>query len=190
MENWLIVGLGNPGASYEATRHNFGFMLVDLLAARADATVRREECRSLMGRIEVAGVAAELAKPQTFMNLSGDAVGCLLKKSERARGRMIVVSDDLAIPFGSLRLRPRGSHGGHNGLRSVISSIGTDEFIRLRIGISPDHPVANTRGFVLEKFSRDESAEVEEILKRAADAVEVVIERGIDAAMGEFNQIV
>ena len=185
--NWLIVGLGNPGASYEKTRHNLGFMLVDLLARELQTQVKRDECRSLIGRAEIENWKTELAKPQTFMNLSGEAVSCLLKKPERDVKRLIVVSDDLALPFGTIRLRPSGSHGGQNGLRSIIDCLGTNEFIRLRIGIMPEHPVSNTKNFVLENFSKGESTEVEKILKRSADAIRTVIRDGIDRAMAEFN---
>jgi len=185
--NWLIVGLGNPGASYEKTRHNLGFMLVDLLARESQTQVRRDECRSLIGRAEIENQKVELAKPQTFMNLSGEAVTCLIKKPDRSVERMIVISDDLALPFGKIRLRPSGSHGGHNGLRSMIDCLGTNEFIRLRIGIMPEHPLSNTRNFVLENFSKDESMEVEKILERSADAIRTVLRDGIDKAMAEFN---
>jgi len=186
--SWLIVGLGNPGASYERTRHNLGFMLVDLLAREAQTQIKRDECRSLIGRAEIENRKAELAKPQTYMNLSGEAVSCLLKKQEeRTIERLIVISDDLALPFGKIRLRPGGSHGGHNGLRSMIDCLGTNEFIRLRIGIMPEHPVSNTKNFVLENFSKDESKEVEKILERSADAIRAVIRDGIERAMAEFN---
>jgi PTH1 family peptidyl-tRNA hydrolase len=134
--NWLIVGLGNPGAEYASTRHNLGFMLVDLLASQANAQVKRTECRALIGRAEIDGRTVELAKPQTYMNLSGEAVKCLLQKEERSRERLIVISDDLALPFGTIRVRPQGSHGGQNGLRSIIEVLGTNEFTRLRIGIA------------------------------------------------------
>jgi len=185
--NWLIVGLGNPGATYEKTRHNLGFMLVDLLAREFQTQVKRDECRSLIGRAEIENQKVELAKPQTFMNLSGEAVSCLLKKPERDVTRLIVISDDLALPFGRIRIRPSGSHGGHNGLRSIIDCLGMKEFIRLRIGIMPEHPVSNSKNFVLENFSKDESSEVEKILGRSADAVRVVINDGTDRAMAEFN---
>lgn len=185
--NWLIVGLGNPGAAYEKTRHNLGFMVVDLLAREYQTQVKREECRSLIGRAEIEGQKAELAKPQTFMNLSGEAVSCFLKKPERSVERLIVISDDLALPFGKIRLRPSGSHGGHNGLRSMIDCLGTNDFFRLRIGIMPEHPVGNTRNFVLENFSKEESTQVEKILETGAEAVRAIIRDGIDRSMAEFN---
>jgi len=185
--NWLIVGLGNPGAAYERTRHNLGFMLVDRLAQAAQTQVKRDECRSLIGRGQIENQKAELAKPQTFMNLSGEAVSCLLRKPDRSVERLIVVSDDLALPFGKIRLRPSGTHGGYNGLRSIIDCLGTNDFIRVRIGIMPEHPVSETKNFVLETFSKSESTEVEKILEISADAVRSVLRDGIDRAMAEFN---
>lgn len=185
--HWLIVGLGNPGREYEKTRHNLGFMLVDLLAEQSHSQVKRDECRSLVGRAEIENQTTELAKPQTYMNLSGEAVSCLLRKEQRSVERMIVVSDDLALPFGTVRVRPKGTHGGHNGLRSIIDCLGTQDFIRLRIGIQPEHPIANTRNFVLENFSKTEFETVEKILEISADAVRSVITEGTEKAMARFN---
>ena len=185
----LIVGLGNPGERYEWTRHNLGFMLVDLLARQAGAQVKRSECRALVGRAELEGRAVELAKPQTYMNLSGESVACLLRKRAglRPAGGLIVVSDDIALPFGSIRLRQRGSSGGQKGLKSVISALGTDEFPRLRIGIRPEHPVADTSAFVLERFPASQRGEVEKVLERGAEALRAVLRDGIDKAMSLYN---
>jgi len=186
-ENWLIVGLGNPGASYEKTRHNLGFMVVDLLAREAQTQVKRDECRALVGRAMIENQTVELAKPQTYMNLSGESVSCLVSKPDRSVDNLIVISDDLALPFGTIRLRPRGSHGGHNGLRSIIDCLRGNDFIRLRIGIMPEHPIANTKNFVLENFSKGESETVEKILEMSADAVRAVVTDGIERAMAKFN---
>ncbi len=186
-KKWLIVGLGNPGLQYERTRHNLGFMLVDLLARENQTQIKREECRSLIGRAEIAGRTAELVKPQTFMNLSGEAVSCLLKKDDRSVKALIVVTDDLALPVGTMRLRPKGSAGGHNGLKSIIACLGSDEFIRLRIGIQPVHPISNTKNFVLENFSKSETDDVEEVLRKCADAVQAVISDGVEKAMAKYN---
>jgi PTH1 family peptidyl-tRNA hydrolase len=186
---FFIVGLGNPGAEYEWTRHNLGFMLVDMLARETGAQIKRRECRALVGRTELEGLKAELVKPQTYMNLSGEAVACLLAKQtlEHPERSLIVISDDLALPFGTLRVRARGSAGGHNGLKSIIAAIKTDEFIRLRIGIQPEHPVSDTSRFVLDQFSRDERAEVGKILERSAEALRAVLRDGIDKAMALYN---
>jgi PTH1 family peptidyl-tRNA hydrolase len=185
--NWLIVGLGNPGLEYAKTRHNLGFMLVDLIAREYQVQVKRDECRSLIGQAVIEGQRVELAKPQTYMNLSGEAVSCLLKKEARGIEKLIVVSDDLALPFGSIRLRPKGTHGGQNGLRSIIDRLGTNEFVRIRIGIMPEHPVSSASNFVLESFSKSEAPEVERILEDAAAAVRSVIRDGIDKAMATWN---
>jgi len=185
--NWLVVGLGNPGPEYAKTRHNLGFMLVDVLAERLRTMVKRDECRALIGRGTIDNQTVELAKPQTYMNLSGDAVKCLLAKEERSVETLIVVSDDLAIPFGTIRVRPQGTHGGQNGLRSIIDRLGTQEFKRVRIGIMPEHPVADASRFVLENFGKGDTGTVEKVLKAAADAVETIIRDGVDAAMQRFN---
>ena len=187
MSNWLIIGLGNPGLAYEKTRHNAGFMVVDLLAARSQTKVSRLECRAFIGRAVIDGDPAELVKPQTFMNLSGEAVSCLLAKPDRAVENLIVISDDLALPFGTIRVRPSGSHGGQNGLRSIIDCLKTQEFIRVRVGIQPEHPVTNASNFVLETFSKKESETLEKIIEECADAVCTIIADGVDAAMAKFN---
>lgn len=186
---YLIVGLGNPGAEYEWTRHNLGFMLIDKLAAEAGSGVKRRECRSLVGSAVIEGKRVRLAKPQTFMNLSGDAVACLLAKEgiDDFASSLIVVSDDLALPFGAIRLRERGSAGGHNGLKSIIGALGTNEFMRLRIGIQPDHPVSDAKAFVLDQFRKPQREEVEKILERAAEAVHSVLRDGIRKAMSVYN---
>lgn len=185
--NWLIVGLGNPGPEYERTRHNVGFMLIDLLAGQCQTQIRREECRALVGRAEIAGQKSELAKPQTYMNLSGEAVSCLVAKPVRSVEKLIIISDDLALPYGTIRIRPRGSHGGQNGLRSIIDRLKTQEFIRLRIGIGPEHEVRDAANFVLDKFTKTEFGTLEKILENAADAVRSIVSDGVDAAMGKFN---
>ena len=185
----LIVGLGNPGELYEWTRHNLGFMLVDLLARQSNAAVKRAECRALVGRAEIEGRAVELVKPQTYMNLSGESVACLLRKRPELKpsSDLVVVSDDIALPFGSIRLRPSGSSGGQKGLKNIIDVLGTDEFLRLRIGIKPEHPVGDTAAYVLERFPRAQHAEVEKVLERGAEALRAVIRDGIDKAMSLYN---
>ena len=185
----LIVGLGNPGNEYEWTRHNLGFMLIDKLAAEAGASVKRRECRSLVGGAVIEGERVRLAKPQTFMNLSGEAVACLIAKSDSpdAGKSLIIIGDDLALPFGTIRLRARGSAGGHNGLKSIIGALGTNEFMRLRIGVQPEHPVSDAKRFVLDEFPKAQRPAVEEILERGADAVRTVLRDGIAKAMSTYN---
>jgi PTH1 family peptidyl-tRNA hydrolase len=186
---YLLVGLGNPGAEYEWTRHNLGFMLIDKLAAEAGASVKRKDCRSLVGSATIENERVRLVKPQTFMNLSGEAVACLAAKDdiEDVSKSLIVISDDLALPFGTIRLRERGSAGGHNGLKSIIGSIGTNEFMRLRIGIQPEHPINDAKAFVLDEFRKTQREEVEKILDKAAEAVHSVLRNGIKKAMSEYN---
>jgi PTH1 family peptidyl-tRNA hydrolase len=185
----LIVGLGNPGAEYEWSRHNLGFMLIDRLASDAGVECKRKECRSLVVRTKIDQAEVQLVKPQTFMNLSGEAVSCLVTKqglSEPGRN-LIVISDDLALPFGTIRIRERGSAGGHNGLKSIIASLGTNEFVRLRIGIQPEHPINDTKSFVLDTFSRSARKAVEEIIERSADALRTILRDGVLKAMSLYN---
>lgn len=185
--NWLVVGLGNPGPEYDKTRHNVGFMLIDLLAGRLQTQVKREECRALVGRAVIAGQMAELAKPQTYMNLSGESVACLLAKPARAIEKLIVISDDLALPYGTIRIRPKGSHGGQNGLRSIIDRLKTPEFIRVRIGIGPEHEIRDAANFVLDRFTRTEAGTLDKILDDASNAVQTIITDGVEASMARFN---
>jgi len=185
----LIVGLGNPGSDYASTRHNLGFMLIDKLADEERVAVKRRQCQALVGQGEIEGVVTRLAKPQTFMNLSGVAVACLLRKleSDAPVKELVVISDDLALPAGKIRIRERGSAGGHNGLKSIIAEVGTEEFIRLRIGIQPEHPISDAKRFVLDSFSRSEWPVVEETLERAAAALRTLIRDGVLKAMADFN---
>jgi peptidyl-tRNA hydrolase, PTH1 family len=184
----LIVGLGNPGKEYEWTRHNLGFMVIDKLAEHSQVTLKRRQCESVVATAEVAGGLVKLAKPQTYMNLSGRAIACLFSLHRIAVGgdNLIVISDDMALPFGKIRIRPRGSAGGHNGLKSIIAAIGP-EFVRLRIGIQPEHPVADARGFVLGTFPRSVRAEVEATVERSAAAVDAILSDGVASAMARYN---
>jgi PTH1 family peptidyl-tRNA hydrolase len=185
----LIVGLGNPGAEYEWSRHNLGFMLIDRIAADAGALVKRRECQSLVGNTEVGGQKALLVKPQTYMNLSGEAVKCLRGKYEGQgiANELIVISDDLALPLGTIRIRPRGSAGGHNGLKSIIAALGSEEFVRLRIGIQPEHEVSDTKSFVLDEFPKSQRTQVAEVLARSTEALQVVLRDGVEKAMSLYN---
>lgn len=184
---FLIVGLGNPGGEYERTRHNCGFFLIDELARRAGREVRTPECQSLTTKAKLSGAETLLVKPQTFMNLSGVAVAALMKKHEIKADSILIISDDVALPLGQLRLRREGSAGGQNGLKSVIKEIGTQSFARLRIGIAPDHPVRNLSDFVLGEFSKGERATLNETILKAANAVEVLLQDGIAEAMSKYN---
>jgi PTH1 family peptidyl-tRNA hydrolase len=164
-------------------------MLIDRLARDAGIDVNRRECRALVGRGEIAGVDVKLIKPQTFMNLSGEAVSCLVGKHklEVPGWHLIVVSDDLALPFGKLRIRTRGSAGGHNGLKSIIACLGTNEFVRLRIGIQPEHPINDSKRYVLNSFPRSARPQVEEVLERSAEALRAILRDGALKAMSVYN---
>ena len=184
---FLIVGLGNPGSKYEQTRHNCGFLLIDELARRAGREVRTPECQSLTTKTTLRGTEILLVKPQTFMNLSGVAVAALMKKYEIKAENILIISDDVALSLGTLRLRREGSAGGQNGLKSIIKEIGTQQFPRLRIGIAPDHPIRNLSDFVLGEFSKREREVLNDTIDAAADAVEALLQDGIAEAMSKYN---
>ena len=185
---WLIAGLGNPGPKYEWTRHNCGFMVVDELARRAGRDVRAPECQALTARAKIGREEALVIKPQTFMNLSGTAVAALKKKyGIEDISSILVISDDLALPFGRIRIRQKGSAGGQNGLKSIIEKLGAQDFPRVRLGIAPDHPVTNASDFVLSEFPKKDRDALAEVVARAADAVEAVLTTGIVNAMSKYN---
>jgi PTH1 family peptidyl-tRNA hydrolase len=185
---WLIVGLGNPGSKYEWTRHNCGFMVIDELARRAGKEVKAPECQALTARATIGGEQIMLVKPQTFMNLSGVAVAALIKKYEvLERSSILVISDELALPFGKIRIRARGSAGGQKGLKSIIEKLGGQDFPRLRLGIAPDHPVTDASDFVLSEFPKKDRDELARIVALAADAVEALLTTGVANAMSKYN---
>jgi peptidyl-tRNA hydrolase, PTH1 family len=185
----LIVGLGNPGREYEETRHNFGFMLIDRLMARAGGRRFRDETGAKVAEVTLAGERALLVKPQTYMNLSGDAVKPLLARYGSGEvANVIVASDDVALPFGMIRVRGRGSAGGQKGLKSIIERLGSDGFARLRLGVKPDHPVSDLASFVLTAIPKRDRQVLDETLDRAADAIEVMLTEGVERAMSRFNE--
>jgi PTH1 family peptidyl-tRNA hydrolase len=184
----LIVGLGNPGPEYEWTPHNMGFLAVDGIAERAGIRVTRPEAKSYVGRGSFAGEEIILAKPQTMMNLSGIAVRALLEKYECDPAEMIVLTDDVDLPWGMLRIRERGSAGTHNGLKSIVSTLGTNEFIRIRLGIQPEKIWGDLRDYVLSKLSRADREIVAQMVADAADAVETIATVGVNKAMTKFNR--
>jgi PTH1 family peptidyl-tRNA hydrolase len=185
---WLIVGLGNPGFEYAWTPHNLGFLVIDLLAERAGIRVERPEAKSYVGKGRIGQQDVALAKPQTYMNLSGMAVRDLAERYEAVPGQILIVVDEVALPWGSLRIRERGSAGGHNGLKSVIGALGTDEFVRLRLGTQPDHPVGDLAAYVLHRMRKAEQESAAELVERAADAVECAVTDGVRRAMNRFNR--
>lgn len=164
-------------------------MLIDKLSANIGSGELRRECQSLVSRGEIESVAVKLVKPQTYMNLSGEAVACLVAKHKLAPPgeRLVVISDDMALPFGKIRIRARGSAGGHNGLKSIIGLLGTNEFTRLRIGIQPEHPISDSKRFVLDSFPRASRLEVEKILEKGVEALRAIIRDGVLKAMSSYN---
>ena len=184
----LIVGLGNPGAEYAWTPHNLGFLVIDRLAERAGARVERPEAKAFIGFGKLAGQEVLLAQPQTYMNASGLAVRELAERYEIAPQETVVVVDEAALPWGMLRIRERGSAGGHNGLKSIISALGTDEFIRVRLGIQPEHPVSDLGDYVLRPMRKAELEQAAAMVDEAADAVEVILADGAGHAMTRFNR--
>lgn len=181
---WLVVGLGNPGPEYEWTPHNAGFLAADCFAARNSIRVHRKECLALVGGTEQLMVA----KPQTFMNESGGAVKQLLAKYGFSASQLLLVYDELALPFGHLRLRPQGSAAGHNGVSSVIRSIGTPEFPRLRIGVHPGEGRTGGKDYLLSPVRRGQRQELDLVLEQAALAIESVVAEGVDKSMAKFNR--
>ncbi len=183
----LVAGLGNPGREYSGNRHNVGFMVVDRLRDDLGARLGRMQSKALTGSTTYNGVKVVLAKPQTYMNLSGQAVAALLRFYKIPRERLVVIHDDLDLPFGTLRLRPGGGPGGQKGVGSIIQQLGTQDFARLRIGIGRPPGRMDPSDYVLHDFSKDEQEFLPVILKQAAEAVQAWITEGLDKAMNQFN---
>lgn len=184
----VIVGLGNPGKKYERTRHNFGFSVVDRLAGRNGVVVARKKYESLVGEWHREGDKVLLVKPQTYMNRSGQAVQSLLRYLPVEAEDLVIIHDDLDLPFGRIRLRQQGSAGGNRGMISILEALGDGAFVRLRIGIGRPSPALDPADFVLQSFSADEAARLNDIISRAADAVESLLEEGPRRAMEKFNR--
>jgi peptidyl-tRNA hydrolase, PTH1 family len=184
----LIVGLGNPGPEYQWTPHNLGFLTVDELANRGGIRVERPEAQALVGLGKVAGKEVILAKPQTYMNLSGNSVGRLMDKYEVEPEELLVMFDERDLPWGMIRIGERGSPGTHNGAKSVISAVGTQEFARLRLGCGPDHAVGDLAAYVLRPMKKNELEVAGEMVGNAGDAVELMLTQGIAAAMNKYNR--
>ena len=185
----LIVGLGNPGIEYQFTPHNLGFLAIDRIANECGVEMRNRQCRALTARAEVAGEQVLLAKPETFMNLSGISVRELVIKHEiRPESDLIVIYDELDFPLGMIRIRQRGSSAGHNGMKSIIGALGTQEFLRIRLGIAPERKILDGVKFVLTPFRKAQLKKVDEILDNAAEAVKVILKEGAAAAMNRFNR--
>ena len=186
---WLLVFLGNPGPRYAFTRHNAGFLTCDALCDQLGVKVERLRFHALTGQAEIGGEKVLLMKPQTMMNLSGDAVAPAAKFYKVPPERVIVVSDEVSLPVGQLRIRKKGSAGGHNGLKSIISRLGSDQFPRIRVGVgSPPHPDYDMADWVLGTFQNQDAETIRDTVKAAAEACVSYIQDGPDKAMSKFNQ--
>ncbi|MGB6482832.1 MAG: aminoacyl-tRNA hydrolase [Candidatus Acidiferrales bacterium] len=184
----IIVGLGNPGREYTWTPHNLGFHVIDLLAERFGIRVTRPEAQSYVGLGQIAGHEVALAKPQTFMNASGYAVSDLIARHDASSAEAIVISDDVALPWGVIRIRERGSAGGHNGLKSIIGALATDEFLRVRLGVGPEFSPRDLAAYVLAPMGKDVREIAAETVATAADAVEAILAEGVGRVMSRFNR--
>ncbi len=184
----LIVGLGNVGYEYQLTPHNLGFMAIDRLADACGKKVSRREAQALTASTELAGEHVVLAKPQTYMNASGLAVARLLQQYELTPRDLLVLVDEIELPLGMLRVRPRGSAGGHNGMKSIIGALETGDFIRLRLGVGPDRPVEDYVSYLLSPFRPAEASLLAETLDLASEAVRVILSEGVQKAMNRFNR--
>jgi PTH1 family peptidyl-tRNA hydrolase len=186
---FLVAGLGNPGEQYAATPHNLGFLVVERLAARHAIRVTRKECQALVGQGTIGGKPVLLAKPQIFMNLSGIAIKPLVEKNEVPASALILVYDELDLPWGTLRVRPRGSAAGHKGAQDVIAKLGTQDFPRVRLGVHPGILRQEKLGadYLLSRFSRRQNETLDEFIDLAADATESIIAEGVEKSMTRFN---
>lgn len=185
---WLVVGLGNPGPKYEWTRHNMGFLVIDELAERENIPVQRLKFKALTNTAVIGGASVLLMKPTTYMNLSGESVVQAAQFYKIPPERVLVLSDDVSLPQGKLRVRRGGSAGGHNGLKNIIQHLGTDQFPRIKVGVGgKPHPDSDMADWVLSAPKGEDRKVIEEAVARAADAVTLLLEQGIDAAMARFN---
>lgn len=185
----LIVGLGNPGIEYQFTPHNLGFLTIDRLADQCGVEVRNRHCRALTARAVIGSEPVLLAKPETYMNLSGMSIRELVEEHQvKPETDLIVVYDELDLPFGTIRIRQRGSSAGHNGMESVIGALGMQEFLRIRLGVAPGRKVSDGAKYVLTPFRKGQLKTVDEILETAAEAVNVIVKEGPAKAMNRFNR--
>lgn len=185
----LIVGLGNPGPEYEFTPHNVGFLAVEILADQLNVEVRNRQCRALTSRAQIGQEQVVLAKPETFMNLSGSAVSCLLEELEiRPEEDLIVIQDELDFPLGTFRIQRARSSAGHNGVESIIGALGTNDFLRIRIGVAPEYKPRDGKDYLLSPMRKSQLKVLEPVLIEAADAVKLIVNEGAAAAMQRFNR--
>jgi PTH1 family peptidyl-tRNA hydrolase len=185
----LIVGLGNPGIEYQFTPHNLGFLVVDRIASERGVEIRNRQCRALTARVQVGDEPVLLAKPETYMNLSGVSVRELVAEYElKPESDLIVIQDELDFPLGTLRIHTRRSSAGHNGIESIIGALGTQDFLRIRIGVAPERKVEDGERYLLAPFRKAELTVVDGMLDTAADAVKAILTEGAAVAMNRFNR--
>jgi peptidyl-tRNA hydrolase, PTH1 family len=185
----LIVGLGNPGIEYQFTPHNLGFLVVDRIASEHQVDVRNRQCRALTAKVVIGAETVLLAKPETFMNLSGLAVLELIRKHDvRPELDLIVIQDELDFPLGTLRLHTRRSSAGHNGIESIIGALGTKDFLRIRMGVAPERKIEDGMSYLLSPFRKAQLKVVDEMIEVAAEAVKAILTEGAAAAMNRFNR--
>ena len=185
---FLVAGLGNPGEEYALSPHNLGFMVVDRLAERHGIRITRRDSKALVGVGEIDGQQVMLAKPQTFMNLSGTSLAPLMEKHGIEPGQLVVVYDELDLPWMAVKIKPKGSAAGHNGMKSVIQSLKTSDIVRMRLGIHPGHPLNSGADFVLAPIKRSQRKELDDLVDYAADGVRSIIAEGVEKAMTMFNR--
>ena len=185
----LIVGLGNPGIEYQFTPHNIGFLAIDRIAEQCGVMVDNRHCKALTARARIGKEEMLLAKPETYMNLSGLSVRELVAEYDvKPETDLIVIQDELDFPLGTIRIRQRGSSAGHNGMNSVIGALGTQEFLRIRLGIAPERKITDGVKFVLTPFRKSQLKKVDEVLEAAVEAVSIILKEGPAAAMNRFNR--
>jgi len=185
----LIVGLGNPGIEYQFTPHNIGFLAVDRIAAERGVEIRNRQCRALTARVQVADELVLLAKPETYMNLSGMSVRELVAEHDvKPESDLIVIQDEMDFPLGTLRIHTRRSSAGHNGIESIIGALGTQDFLRIRMGVAPDHKIENGKDYLLSPMHKADLTVLDEVLDKVATATRRIIEQGPGPAMNEFNR--
>ena len=185
---YLVAGLGNPGKQYDMTRHNIGFHTIDYIADKLGVKIKKLKYKSIYGECEINGEKVLLVKPQTYMNLSGESISEFVKFFKIPTENVIIISDDIALETGRIRIRKKGSAGGHNGLKNIIYMLNSENFNRIRIGVgAPSHPDYDLKDFVLGRFTKDEIPVLEESIIKSYNAVEEIIKRGADSAMNKFN---
>jgi len=184
----LVAGLGNPGEAYARTPHNLGFLVVDRLAAEHEIRVTRPDSKALVGEGSIEGQAVLLAKPQTYMNLSGMSLRPLMAKHAIGLNELIVVYDELDLPWPTVRVKPKGSAAGHNGVKSLIEQLGSNEFSRVRLGVDPGHPIRDGAEYLLAPFKRSQEKELDELIGLGADAVRSIIADGVEKSMTKYNR--